>query len=127
MTQEQRIIKILKETGRVTRNQCLSMFPAITRLGAIICDLNKKGWKFRTEYLNNDYIYTATTSPEPKNSPYSVVNPKASLDDLDNQIKAILIKIKPSWENYKTIDELNKALKSKYNTTKIDIIKKYSK
>jgi len=42
-TQEQRVISKIKEQGFITRNQCLSTFPAITRLGAIICSLKKEG------------------------------------------------------------------------------------
>jgi hypothetical protein len=34
-----RIIEILERDGQISRNQCLSMFPPITRLGARIDDL----------------------------------------------------------------------------------------
>jgi len=53
-TQEQRVISKIKEQGFITRNQCLSTFPAITRLGAIICSLKKEGWNFETENKNLD-------------------------------------------------------------------------
>jgi hypothetical protein len=48
----------------VTRNQCLSQFPAITRLGARIKDLEKEGYVFKPEWRGKDYVYTVVTWPE---------------------------------------------------------------
>lgn len=63
LTQRQRVEKRLLEVGYVTRNQCLSTFPAITRLGAIICDMTKDGWEFTTENKNGDYKYILQKCP----------------------------------------------------------------
>lgn len=41
-TQEQKVIRQLQETGRVSRNWALQNF--ITRLSAIILNLKKAGW-----------------------------------------------------------------------------------
>jgi len=62
-TQLERITEILQQDGVVSRNQCLSMFPAITRLGARICDLEADGWKFRTERRGGDYLYHVVAKP----------------------------------------------------------------
>ena len=63
LTQRQRVEKRLLETGYITRNQCLSTFPAITRLGAIICDMTKDSWEFTTENKNGDYKYILVRTP----------------------------------------------------------------
>jgi hypothetical protein len=54
----------LARDGYVTRNQCLSQFPAITRLGARIKDLEKEGYVFKPERRGKDYVYTVLTRPE---------------------------------------------------------------
>jgi len=56
-TQLERIIAILERDGALSRNQCLSMFPAITRLGARICDLERRGWRFVASFEGEDYVY----------------------------------------------------------------------
>ena len=57
--------KQLLENGRMSRNECLRNY--ISRLGAIICDLTKEGWKFDTyfEKINGgkDYVYKLVDSP----------------------------------------------------------------
>jgi len=63
-SQRLRIIAKLKRDGTVSRNECLSQFPAITRLGAIICSLKKKGWKFTTNDTGKDYVYTWIRPPK---------------------------------------------------------------
>jgi Helix-turn-helix domain len=62
-SQNQRIIDLLERDGRVSRNQCLSMFPAITRLGARIDDLEKLGYEFRPERKGGDYVYRLIATP----------------------------------------------------------------
>jgi hypothetical protein len=58
MTQLERIKLKLRLHGYVTRNQCLSQFPAITRLGARIEDLERKErYVFRIENTGPDYVY----------------------------------------------------------------------
>lgn len=63
LTQRQRVEKRLLETDYITRNQCLSTFPAITRLGAIICDMTKEDWEFTTDNKNGDYKYILQKCP----------------------------------------------------------------
>lgn len=65
-TQEQRIINKLLKDGYVTRNEALKNY--ISRLSAIILDLQKEGWEFSTEFIksgNNgkDYIYRVVKAP----------------------------------------------------------------
>jgi len=64
-SQKSRILRKLNKDFFVTRNECLSQFPAITRLVALICDLRKIGYEFDTEDKNGDYKYI-WTNPKPK-------------------------------------------------------------
>lgn len=67
-TQEDRIITKLRHDGYVTRNEALKNF--ISRLGAIICSLQTKGWEFNAEFIKTkngkDYKYTVTKYPKPE-------------------------------------------------------------
>jgi len=61
-TQKQRVIGKLKRDKFITRNECLQNH--ITRLGAIINELNKDGWELVGEYdEKGDYVYTLKASP----------------------------------------------------------------
>jgi len=60
-TQSERVISKLKNDGYITRNECLKNF--ISRLSAIIQDLELEGWVFKTERVKGDYKYTVVTSP----------------------------------------------------------------
>lgn len=62
-TQLERVKAKLERDGFVTRNECLSQFPAITRLGARICDLQEEGWTFKTENTGRDYVYRLVNRP----------------------------------------------------------------
>lgn len=58
-TQMEWVLQQLRAKGYITRNECLRNY--ISRLGAIICDLNKEGYditgeNMHTEY-GRDYIY----------------------------------------------------------------------
>jgi hypothetical protein len=65
-TQLQIVTKILKEKGEISRNFCLQNY--ITRLGAIICDINKKpNWKVEGKFVKTtsgkDYVYKVINKP----------------------------------------------------------------
>lgn len=64
-TQKERVIKKINRDGFITRNECLKNF--LSRLGAIICDLQKDGWEFSAEYIKTpygkDFKYTVIKSP----------------------------------------------------------------
>lgn len=60
-TQLQLIKEHLIVYGEISRNWCLARY--ISRLGARINDLKKKGWSFETETRNGDYFYIAHTIP----------------------------------------------------------------
>ena len=60
-SQKDRIVKRLLERGEVTRNEALRNF--ISRLSAIIQDLEEEGWEFKTENRKGDYVYTAIKKP----------------------------------------------------------------
>lgn len=82
-SQEQFVIKELQHNSSISRNYCLSLYelkvrPNITRLGAIICDLNKNGWHIKGEWerKNNgkDFVYRVVGMPF-KKVVYRVVDP----------------------------------------------------
>ena len=65
-TQIQFVKNRLKDTGRISRNFCLSL--RISRLGAIIDNLKKQGFEFTAYYQPNehggrDYIYEQLNRP----------------------------------------------------------------
>lgn len=64
-TQIEWAIAQLKEYGRLTRNEALR--ERITRLGAIICSLNKQGWEIKGRWektkLGRDYVYEVIRMP----------------------------------------------------------------
>ena len=62
-SQLDRIKAKLDRDGFVTRNECLRQFPAITRLGARIQDLEDVGYVFRTEQKHGDYTYILVSKP----------------------------------------------------------------
>lgn len=62
MTQLEIVINYLQATGEVSRNICIREH-YLTRLGAIINNLKKKGWKFKTEDRNGDYVYILVRQP----------------------------------------------------------------
>lgn len=66
MSQQQKVIDILKSQGEISRNVCIrELF--ITRLSAIIQDLELEGWEFVPEYRKTergkDYVYIVKTRP----------------------------------------------------------------
>ena len=63
LTQLQRVKNKLQRDKMITRNQCLNVFPAITRLSALIQILEEQGWIFNTEHFRGDYRYFLKFSP----------------------------------------------------------------
>lgn len=55
----------LLASGYVSRNECLRNY--ITRLGAIICKMNREGWVIRGQYSDyengRDYVYYVEQFP----------------------------------------------------------------
>lgn len=68
LTQEQIVINQLKQYGYVTRNWALQNY--ISRLGAIVCDLNKTGWEITGDWIRTangkDYKYTLIEAKKKK-------------------------------------------------------------
>lgn len=62
-TQLERVRGRLLKVGFITRNQCLSQVPAITRLAARIDDLKKEGFIFKEEDSGRDYTYHLVSQP----------------------------------------------------------------
>jgi hypothetical protein len=65
MTQKQFVINQLEAKGEISRNLCLNN--RITRLAAIINNLKKKGWEFKEDRINGDYIYYIKAKPTTSN------------------------------------------------------------
>ncbi len=63
-SQKQRVVGVLMRDGRITRNMCLNNY--ISRLSAIIQELEEEGWEFETKKVKGDYAYTVTKSPYKK-------------------------------------------------------------
>ncbi len=65
-SQQDLIVKKLRENGSVSRNWALQNY--ISRLGAIICNLKKEGWDFSGEYVKNgsgkDFVYSVLNDPQ---------------------------------------------------------------
>lgn len=85
-SQEQFVINELKRNGFISRNYCLDLYDLrvrdnITRLGAIICDLNKAGWNIQGtwEHKNGkDFVYRVVGMPF-KKIVYNVVDSSGSI------------------------------------------------
>jgi hypothetical protein len=69
-SQKDRVVQRLLKVGYITRNECLGVF--ISRLSAIIYDLEQEGWTFETSRKGGnykteaDYVYTVTRTPYKK-------------------------------------------------------------
>lgn len=74
MTQRQYIENYIRKHGSISRNHCLREY--ISRLGAIICDMNNKGYvidgsnkkgSYKTRWgMQNDFVYTLRFKPKNK-------------------------------------------------------------
>lgn len=73
-SQNQWVREQLKANGQITRNQCLSRFPAITRLSAIIQDLEEAGYTFHSHKREGDWVYTLVEAPKRLVWAYDVVD-----------------------------------------------------
>jgi len=62
MSQSSIVKQQLKNRGEVSRNWCIRE-NYITRLGAIIDALKKKGWEFETLKREGDYVYRLIKDP----------------------------------------------------------------
>lgn len=60
-TQKERVIGKLNKDGFITRNECLRNY--ISRLSAIIQDLEVDGWEFEAGDTYKDYKYKVIKSP----------------------------------------------------------------
>lgn len=61
-SQKDKVLKILRSEGHISRNECLRMY--ISRLGAIICDLRKAGMDIEANWLDGDYVYYLKDKPK---------------------------------------------------------------
>lgn len=68
-TQQQRVVSRLRTHGEISRNECLRNY--ISRLSAIIQDLEAEGWEFETKRRGGDYVYVV--KEQPKRRVYEVV------------------------------------------------------
>jgi hypothetical protein len=73
MTQLNRVVGQLEKHGHITRNACLKV--RITRLGAIIDELKRRGWEFTAGYYNGDYVYKVISKPRAKKNYYISLPP----------------------------------------------------
>ncbi|MEI6580822.1 MAG: helix-turn-helix domain-containing protein [bacterium] len=66
LSQKEKVKKILLQNGEVSRNICIREL-YITRLSAIIQDLEEEGWQFNPEVVRTehgkDFVYYLTKTP----------------------------------------------------------------
>jgi len=97
-SQRQIVLEQLK-TGSVSRNWCLER--RITRLGAIICALQKEGWEFDAQYINKDYLYKVKCKKDPHHL-------QGKFDNACIFLKGI----NPTWEMSKELIEIGRLKKN---------------
>ena len=89
-TQKEFVINELRLNRTIRRNYCLSNY--ISRLGAIICILNKKGWDIKGKWIETDtgkdYEYRVIMFPE-ENNGLRVEMPKFDPRFARTELKAI--------------------------------------
>lgn len=68
LSQKQRVINKLLRDRYITRNECLRVVPAITRLGSLIKFLEYDNWSFEASYTadKKDYEYRVEKCPYEK-------------------------------------------------------------
>ncbi len=98
-TQEKWVKDMLKEHGKVTRNQALGRY--ITRLASIISDLNNGDWEIAGAWDSNhkDYIYSVVKKP---------YQPKYVRDEIRNVM--VLQRPEPNEKLNRTFGDLLKGL-----------------
>lgn len=64
MTQLNNVKALIEMNGFISRNYCLRNF-VTSRLASRIRDLEKRGWTFRTERKDGDYVYHLVSKPAP--------------------------------------------------------------
>jgi hypothetical protein len=70
LSQNEIVKKRLMAYGEITRNYCLSLYPAITRLTSRINDLKKQGMKIKKgAWRGKDYVYELEGREKMYNSP----------------------------------------------------------
>jgi hypothetical protein len=63
-TQINAVKRVLKETGKISRNDCIYVKHITTRLGAYIKDLRNEGWDIETdESSKTDCVYILKSKP----------------------------------------------------------------
>jgi Helix-turn-helix domain len=61
-SQLQRIVRLLRHNGKVSRNECISLGISF-RLAARIDDLKRQGWEFSTKEAGGDFTYHVALDP----------------------------------------------------------------
>lgn len=61
-TQKSFVLEQLHDYGEISRNQCLAHF--ISRLSAIIQNLEVEGYVFKTEWRGGDFVYMLADKPK---------------------------------------------------------------
>jgi len=119
-TQKQWVIEQLRKKGYITRNECLGEY--ITRLGAIIANLKKDGYKFKkgeyspTAGKGKDYIYRLINNPIER----------VPDETLDEKLERVLKSLTVDWDNMDEINKVNNAIKSNNKYLKESILREYS-
>lgn len=62
ISQKDRVLKRLRDTGQISRNECLKNY--ISRLSAYILDFRKEGMDIEAKEVDGDYFYFLKDKPE---------------------------------------------------------------
>lgn len=139
MTQHELIISYVKEFGKITPAKMYGkiyrdqMFGSETSKRAR--ELRTKGilesktdGKFEVFWLRNTIgipIVGTIENGKVKIDGRTKLKYTPELNDLNSQLKELLKKMKPSFENYKIIDEIQRAIRAKYPETKRRVLEYY--
>ena len=139
MTQHELIISYVKEFGKITPAKMYGkiyrdyMFGSETSKRAR--ELRTKGilesktdGKFEVFWLRNTIKIPIIGTIENGKIKYDrrhEARKTPEFDDLNSQLKELLKKLKPSFENYKMIDEIQRAIRAKYPETKRGVLEYY--
>jgi hypothetical protein len=131
-TQRDKVVDQLRAFKKVSRNWCLQHY--ISRLGAIIEELNRHGWKIEGKYekshIGSDFVYRVIerpNNPEPIKVTlhHQILTNLTSREELNQQLKALEQTIKPSWENYQKLRNIKEAIRGKNDYQKEAVLKMY--
>lgn len=125
MTNHEMIIKYIKEFGSLTPAKMIGKFYENKIWPA---ELSKRCRELRSQkrlYSERDGKFEVFYLNEERASEKPISSKVQDINNLDEALRAIIKTITPCWENYDKIQEIQKAIKAKHESTKKAVINKY--